>query len=149
MRCDCLSIRALHPESLVDPSPKKCVVVAQRPSTFDNDVISRYQRISIFDWKFILTISVNYIQYRCEPKLANGAFLGSFFVAKIDSAYYFYIITYDVITCHWFLQKKTKKGLTLYQSYYFLMVRTVGIEPTWLPIRPSNVRVYQFRHVRN
>ena len=36
MRCDYLSIRALHPESLVNPFPKKCVVVAQRLSTFDN-----------------------------------------------------------------------------------------------------------------
>ena len=31
-----LSIRALHPESLVNPFPKKCVMVAQRLSTFDN-----------------------------------------------------------------------------------------------------------------
>ena len=61
MRRYYLSIRALHPETLVNPFPKKCVVVAQRLSTFDNDIIS-------------------YIQYKCEPKLANGAFLGSFFV---------------------------------------------------------------------
>lgn len=39
MRCDYLSIRALHPESLVNPFSKKCVVVAQRLSTFGNDII--------------------------------------------------------------------------------------------------------------
>ena len=35
-----LSIRALHPESLANPFPKKCVVVAQRLSTFDTFILS-------------------------------------------------------------------------------------------------------------
>ena len=48
-RCNYLSIRALHPETLVNPFPKKCVVVAQRLSTFDNDIISIYQHTSILD----------------------------------------------------------------------------------------------------
>ena len=49
MRRYYLSIRALHPETLVNPFPKKCVVVAERLSTFDNDIIATYQCISIID----------------------------------------------------------------------------------------------------
>ena len=41
-------------------------------------------------------------------------------------------------------QKKSCKTTTL-----FIVVRTVGLEPTRSPIRPSNVRVCQFRHARN
>ncbi len=33
-------------------------------------------------------------------------------------------------------------------SYYSGMVRRTGLEPVWLPTRPSNVRVCQFRHPR-
>ena len=40
MRCNYLSIKALHPETLVNPFPEKCVVVAQRLSTFDKEKIS-------------------------------------------------------------------------------------------------------------
>ena len=34
-----LSIRALNPDSLVNPFPKKCVVAAQRLSTFDTFIL--------------------------------------------------------------------------------------------------------------
>ena len=33
-------------------------------------------------------------------------------------------------------------------SQAFLVVRSMGLEPIRLPIRPSNVRVCQFRHDR-
>ena len=40
-----------------------------------------------------------------------------------------------------------KKPETL-QSQAFSLVRSMGLEPIRLPIRPSNVRVCQFRHDR-
>ena len=43
------------------------------------------------------------------------------------------------------LHKKTQS--TLMCTLYFL-VRRMGLEPTWLPTRPSNVRVCLFRHLR-
>ena len=43
------------------------------------------------------------------------------------------------------LHKKTQS--TLVCTLYFL-VRRMGLEPTWLPTRPSNVRVCLFRHLR-
>lgn len=32
--------------------------------------------------------------------------------------------------------------------YVYILVRSPGLEPGWLPIRPSNVRVCRFRHDR-
>ena len=43
--------------------------------------------------------------------------------------------------------KNTKKERFQIPLFQFL-VRTVGLEPTRSPIRPSNVRVCQFRHPR-
>ena len=38
--------------------------------------------------------------------------------------------------------------MVLYQNHRAFLVRPPGLEPGWLPTRPSNVRVCQFRHGR-
>lgn len=42
-------------------------------------------------------------------------------------------------------QNKEKRGIF---PLFSKMVRSTGLEPVWLPTRPSNVRVCLFRHPR-
>ena len=43
---------------------------------------------------------------------------------------------------------QTKKETTDLKVSCFFLVRRKGLEPSWLPTRPSNVRVCLFRHLR-
>ena len=45
-----------------------------------------------------------------------------------------------------FFNKKRKSNLSVQLT--LSLVRRTGLEPVWLPTRPSNVRVCQFRHPR-
>ena len=46
------------------------------------------------------------------------------------------------------IQLNNVKNKTRPNGRALFLVRRMGLEPTWLPTRPSNVRVCLFRHLR-
>ena len=45
--------------------------------------------------------------------------------------------------------RSCSRSLKISQDDCLSLMRTEGLEPSWLPTRPSSVRVYRFRHVRS